>query len=326
MYQENRNKTNLPHETSDWFLTDGGLETTLVFHQNWELPHFAAFDLLRSKMGYQALRDYYERYCKLAEKYRTHFILESPTWRANPDWASRLGYSTITLDQANRMSIAMLKAVRAEYETNHSRFLISGCIGPRGDGYAVHEKMDVEQAKNYHQEQITTFHLAEVDMISGITMTYAEEAIGIVKAAESLQIPSVISFTLETNGRLPSGQLLKEAIQQVDESTKNSPVYYMINCAHPQHFLSEISDHGSWMDRIRGIRANASTKSHAELDASETLEEGNPVALGNDYKALNRLFKNLNVIGGCCGTDHRHVEEMCKAVVYSTSDEVRSTR
>lgn len=312
---QNGKRSPLPSETNDWFLTDGGLETTLVFHQGRELPHFAAFDLLKTEEGYRTLREYYERYTSLALKYRTNFILESATWRANMDWGSKLGYDDTSLYQANVKAIDLLWDIREDNQSDISQFLISGCIGPRGDGYSISSKMTIEDAEVYHRFQSSCFRQAGVDLISAVTMTYAEEAIGITLAAASIDVPVVISFTVETDGRLPSGQLLKDAVSQVDAVTGNGPAYYMVNCAHPQHFMDVLSDKDHWLDRIRGVRANASTKSHAELDACETLDDGNPSELGDDYTTLKGLLKNLNVLGGCCGTDHRHVEEIYKAVV-----------
>lgn len=305
----------LPHETDDWFLTDAGLETTLAYHDGWDLPHFSAFELLKSEAGYKALRNYFVRFAALALRYEIRFILESPTWRANPDWAAKLGYNADTLDEANQKAIDLLSEVGAIFKTDSSRFLISGCLGPRGDRYAIDSKMDVEQARVYHHEQLNSFQQANVDMVTAITMSYAEEAIGITHAAKSLNIPAVISFTVEKNGDLPSGQSLKDSILQVDKSTANGPIYYMINCAHPQHFINVLSGDQSWKDRIHGIRANASLKGHAELHASPTLDVGYPRGLAEDYRILKSLLKNLNVVGGCCGTDHRHIEEICKAIL-----------
>ncbi|MBA3599894.1 MAG: homocysteine S-methyltransferase family protein [Acidobacteria bacterium] len=308
-----RNK--LPQLSNGIFLTDGGIETTLIFHEGLELPDFAAFHLLRDKEGYEALRKYFRTYAALARNYEVGFILESPTWRANLDWGMNLDYSEKELADVNRKAIDLLKEIRNEFEDEKTKMVISGCIGPRGDGYNPTNVMSAEEARQYHIEQISTFSETDADMVTAITMNYVEEAIGITKAAKSVGMPVVISFTVETDGKLPTGQTLKDAIESVDEATSNTPAYYMINCAHPAHFESVLIADEPWLERIRGIRANASTKSHAELNDSEELDEGNPVELGRQHRELLSKLKNLNVLGGCCGTDHRHVEEICKVCI-----------
>lgn len=304
---------NLPQLSSDLFITDGGIETTLIFREGLDLPDFAAFDLLRHEAGYRALQKYFRTYASLARNYQVGLILESATWRANPDWGTRLGYSSAALAEMNRMAIALLHDIRNEFETEQCQMVISGCIGPRGDGYIPANAMSVDEAQHYHQAQINTFQDAEADLVTAITMNYVEEAIGIARAAESVGMPVVISFTVETDGKLPTGQTFKDAITQVDAVTNNAPAYYMINCAHPTHFANVLVASEPWLERIQGIRANASVKSHAELNESETLDDGNPEELGNQYCELKDTLKNLNVLGGCCGTDDRHIEAICKA-------------
>lgn len=306
-------RQDLPQLNGELFLTDGGLETTLIFHDGLELPLFAAFDAFTHEEGRTALKKYFSTYAELAQKYQMGLILESATWRASPDWAKQLGYSEEQLDQMNRQAIELLVDARNEYETEQSKMVISGCIGPRGDGYNPAEIMTADDAERYHSTQIKTFSDTEADMISAITMTYAEEAIGITRAAQSVGMSATISFTVETDGKLPTGQTLKEAIEMVDAETNNAPAYYMINCAHPTHFGDALVAGEPWLQRISGLRANASTLSHAELDEAEELDDGNPVDLGQQYNTLQSRLVNLNVLGGCCGTDHRHIEEIAKA-------------
>ena len=310
-------RNHLPQLSGEVFLTDGGIETTLIFHEGLELPSFAAFDLLKHPVGEAALQKYFGTYAALARQYTVGCILESATWRASTDWGTKLGYSAPALAEMNRKAIALLQTVRQEYETAQTPMVISGCIGPRGDGYNPASFMDEAEAERYHAVQAATFREADADMVTAITMTYAAESIGIARAAQAVGMPVALSFTVETDGRLPNGQTLQEAIEQVDAATGNAPVYYMINCAHPTHFADALVAGAPWAARIRGLRANASTKSHAELDAAEELDMGNPSELGRQYRALRSKLPNLNVLGGCCGTDHRHVEEICKACLAS---------
>jgi S-methylmethionine-dependent homocysteine/selenocysteine methylase len=303
----------LPQLTGNLFLTDGGIETTLIFHDGLELPDFAAFHLLKTAEGRGALLKYFRAYAGLAQKFGTGLILESATWRASADWGRRLGYTAEALAEANRSSIRLLEQIRDEYESGPTKVVISGCLGPRGDGYVASSTMSVQEAEQYHQAEIETFAGTSADMVCAITMNYVEEAIGIARAAERLRMPVVLSFTVETDGRLPTGQTLRSAIEQTDQRTGGYPRYYMINCAHPTHFDRVLADEGSWLERVRGLRANASRKSHAELNESAVLDVGDPSELGGDYARVKTRLRHLNVMGGCCGTDHRHVEQIALA-------------
>ncbi|HUR71826.1 MAG TPA: homocysteine S-methyltransferase family protein [Candidatus Limnocylindrales bacterium] len=307
-------RENLPQLKGDLFLTDGGIETTLIFNEGLDLPYFAAFDLLKHTAGQAALRKYFQSYSAIARKYSVGLILESATWRASSDWGEKLGYSHDELVAANRQAMAILHEVRREYETEQTPMVISGCIGPRGDGYNPASFMSEAEAEYYHGMQTKLFRDVDADLVTAITMTYPEEAIGIVRAGQSVGMPVVISFTVETDGRLPNGQSLHDAIAQVDRATGNAPVYYMINCAHPSHFTDRLDNGAPWLRRIRGLRANASPKSHKELDEATSLDAGDPADLANRYRALMAQLSNLNVVGGCCGTDPRHIEAIYRAV------------
>ncbi len=307
-------RTALPQLTGKLFLTDGGIETTLIFHEGLELPDFAAFDLLKDDSGREALKKYFRTYAELARKYGAGLILESATWRANADWGTKLGYSAQRIAQVNREAIELLLDVRDEFASPEMQIALSGCIGPRGDGYSPTALMSADRAHEYHQAQADAFRDTAADLVTAITMNYPAEAIGVARAAVQAGMPVVISFTVETDGRLPSGESLEQAIEQVDAATASAPAYYMINCAHPRHFEQLFATRAPWTKRIRGLRANASTKSHAELNDSTELDLGDPKALGQDHGALVLQAPHINVLGGCCGTDHRHVEEICRAV------------
>jgi S-methylmethionine-dependent homocysteine/selenocysteine methylase len=308
-----KHRHHLPQLDGGLFLTDGGIETTLIFHEGLDLPLFAAFDLLKDYEGAEALRRYFEPYAVLAREHGLGFVLESPTWRASPRWAAELGYSNEQLADLNRKAIALMEELRERYESPDAPVVISGCVGPQDDGYNPAERLSAPAAQEYHSTQIGTFAHTAADMVTAITMTYVEEAVGVTRAAMESDMPAVISFTVETDGRLPSGQPLGEAIEQVDDETGRGPAYYMINCAHPTHFEDAISKAGLWRDRILGVRANASRQSHAELDAATELDDGDPADLGARYAALAGQLPQLNVLGGCCGTDHRHVGAACEA-------------
>jgi len=300
-------RNRLPQLGGDLFLTDGGIETVLIFHEGLDLPLFAAFALLEDEAGTERLRRYYAPYLALARERGLGFVLESPTWRASPRWGTALGYEPEQLDALNRRAIALLEEIRREHAAGGAPIVISGCIGPHDDGYDPAESLTAEAARDYHWRQIATFADTAADMVTALTMTYVDEAIGVARAAAEAGIPAAISFTLETDGQLPSGQPLGEAIEQVDAETGANPSYYMINCAHPTHFAPVLDHDGDWQARISGLRANASMRSHAELDEADELDEGNPGDLGARYAELAQRLPRLSVLGGCCGTDHRHV-------------------
>ena len=305
----------LPQMGRDTFLTDGGLETDLIFNRGIDLPEFASFDLLKDEEGKGALRAYFEPYVALARESGRGFILESPTWRANPRWAEKIGYSLDDLDRMNREAIALLAQIRDAAGAGPP-IVISGCVGPGDDGYSPERVLSASEAQAYHSRQIETFAGTQADMVTAITMTYAEEGIGVALAARECDMPSAISLTVETDGRLPSGQALGEAIDQIEFESGEAPAYYMVNCAHPTHFdsaLSALSE--AQRGRIRGIRANASRLSHAELDEATELDDGDPPDLGSRYADLRSSLPNLGVLGGCCGTDVRHVRAIRDAWV-----------
>ena len=295
------------------FLTDTGLETTLIFRDHYELPAFASFVLLDTDEGRQRLTQYYRAHADIAQSIGAGFIFESVGWRASVDWGHQIGYTHEAIDQVNRNSIALMADIRDEFNSPDMPTVLSGCIGPRGDAYNPATMMTIEEAEAYHRDQIRTYSETDADMVSALTMSYTSEAIGIVRAAMSLDMPVTISFTVETDGSLPSGETLGDAITLVDRATEGAAAYFMINCAHPTHFESVLDDGADWTQRIRGIRANSSRKSHAELDDSEELDAGDADELADDYVRLRRRFPNFTVLGGCCGTDESHLQKIAVA-------------
>jgi len=287
-------------------VNDGGLETDLVYHHGVDLPDFAAFPLVDDERGRERLRQYYGEYVEIAKRAGTALQLDTPTWRASPDWGARLGYSVSELTRVNREAVELIDRLRNE--SGLDSFLISGCLGPRGDGYVAGDVVDPDVAAAYHAPQIEAFAEAGADLVTVLTLTGTGEAVGIVRAARAAGIPVAVSFTVETDGRLPDGTPLPAAVSAVD--AEGGPDYFMVNCAHPNHIAPGLYDDGEWQLRIRGLRANASTRSHAELDAATELDEGDPLELARAHDALRPRLPNLTLVGGCCGTDARHVAAM----------------
>lgn len=305
-------RNNLPQLDGTVLLTDSGLETTLVFLEGMDLPAFAAYPLLESSEGRETLSRYYRRHLAIAADHGVGFLLESPTWRANRDWGATLGHGSEELARLNREAIAFLSDLRGVSRSVRP-VVISGNIGPRGDGYRPDAAMSASEAEEYHSEQIGWFAQTDADMVSAFTLSTVAEGVGVIRAAEKAALPVVVSYTVETDGRLPDGTALAEAILQSDEQTDGYAAYYMLNCAHPDHFRGSLGAGAAWLSRLRGIRANASRLSHEELDAAEELDAGDPSELGRDYAYLQNILPNLTVLGGCCGTDHRHVAALANA-------------
>ena len=303
----------LPHETTDLFITDGGLETSLVFHQGVDLPDFAAFPLLDQNDGQTALRRYYEPYLDIAAAAGVPLVLDTPTWRASLDWGRRAGYEVDDLAGVNGRAVSFVRELAAARPA--ARAVLNGVIGPRGDGYVVGALMTPAEAERYHSLQVRAFVDAGAELVSAITMTYVEEAIGIARAARASALPLVISFTVETDGRLPSGAELGAAVTAVDAATDGYAAYFMVNCAHPSHMAPAFAAGAPWLERVMGVRANASRLSHAELDEADDLDRGEPAELAHDYVTLRQLLPQLRVVGGCCGTDHEHIEKITAAVL-----------
>lgn len=301
------------YESPQLFLTDGGVETDLIFNRGIDLPYFASVLLLRTAEGETALEAYIRPYLELARRLGTGFELVTASWRAGPDWADRFGLTQDELDELNRRSVERLRALQSEFSDVPT--ILSGCVGPRGDGYDPGRIMTVEEARDYHRRQIATLASAGADRITALTMTNIPEAIGIALAAKATGIPITISFTVETDGRLPTGDSLESAIRTVDEATGSYPEYFMINCAHPDHFAAVLAGGGEWIRRIGGLRANASRCSHAELDAMTELDDGNPAELGQLYRDIRARMPWLNVLGGCCGTDLRHITAIAETCI-----------
>jgi homocysteine S-methyltransferase len=311
----------LPQQDGGWFLTDGGIETVLIYQDGIALPEFSAFVLLDSKEGRAALRRYFRRYLDIAAATPdAGFILESPTWRAGVAWGAKLGFDAAALRRINRDAIALMRELEAEYAARIPQsIVVSGCVGPRGDGYVAGAPMTLADAENAHRVQVEALAAAGADMITAMTMTTSAEAIGVARAAAQAEATVAIAFTVETDGRLPSGETVASAIDAVDadaaEAGRAAPAYFMLNCAHPSHFAHVLDGLGARRARLRGLRANASRLSHAELDAATELDPGNPEELGADYARLKAGWPTLSVIGGCCGTDHTHVAAVAEAVI-----------
>lgn len=292
-------------------LTDSGLETWLIFQRQVALSDFAAFPLLGSSEGRELLAEYFRDHLRVAAQAGTGFVLETPTWRANRDWGARVGYGVDELDRVNRDAVAFLRLLGSEFGSVHQ--IVSGTIGPRRDGYDPGELLTPQDAARYHRAQIGSFVAAGADRVTMFTATHVGEATGVVQAARAAGADVVVAFTVETDGRLPTGQPLDEAIEEVDAATSRGALHFGINCAHPDHFCHVLDADPAAYARVGLVRANASRASHAELDDADELDAGDPIELASQYAALTQRHPQVQVLGGCCGTDVRHVEAIAAA-------------
>jgi homocysteine S-methyltransferase len=306
-------RSGLPQLGGGLYLTDAGLETDLIFNKGIEIREFAAHTLLPDSAGREALANYFRGFLTLARDIGAGFVLDSQTWKAHPHWADDLGASTADLARANQEAVAFIAGIRSEFAENAEPIVLDGLIGPRGDAYAPDVAVAASEAEEYHSTQIGWLAATEVDMVTALTFTQADEAIGVVRAAQAAGLPIVVSFTVETDGSLPNGEPLGSAIESVDAATNGAAAYFMVNCAHPDHFAHVIGD-ADWTRRIHGVRCNASRQSHAELDEAEVLDDGDVQELADGYRGLVDSMPWLNVFGGCCGSDLRHVTEIARTL------------
>jgi S-methylmethionine-dependent homocysteine/selenocysteine methylase len=292
------------------YLTDSGIETDLIHHHGVALPEFATFPLLDDDHGRELLVDYFLGHGQVAGRIGVGFVLDTVTWRASPRWGRALGYDEPRLAAINRRAAEFAVELRDQLVPAVEPVVVNGVIGPHHDGYQPQAALTAKAAERYHSWQVGVLADTDVDMLTVLTLSDPAEAIGLARAARRYAMPLVVSFTVETDGRLPEGSQLAGAIEAVDAATDGYPAYYMINCAHPDHFQHLLDPDAAWIHRLRGIRVNASTRSHAEVDAAADLDEGDPVALGRACAQIGRELPDLVVFGGCCGSDLRHVVEI----------------
>lgn len=296
----------LPDTGAGW-VTDGGLETDLIFHRGMDLPDFASFPLVDDADGRAVLADYYRGYADVAARAGAGLLLETPTWRANADWGARLGYDAAALARVNRDAVDLVRELADDVDV--AEVLLVGTVGPRGDGYVAGD-LAADDYADYHRPQLAAFAEAGADLATAYTLSTVAEAVGIVRAAHDVTLPVGISFTVETDGRLPDGTPLGDAVGSLDTATAAGAAHLLVNCAHPDHVGPGLDAAAPWAQRIAGLRVNSSRLSHAELDEAEELDEGDLADLARTTRDLAAALPGVRIVGGCCGTDARHVAAM----------------
>lgn len=268
------------------------------------------FELMDSPDAVSALRDMYRRYLDVAAKYGFAAVLSGFDYRASPDWAEKLGYSPAGLREMQQKCIDFLRDVSHPYASQLPDLAIAGCVGPRGDAYALNRDIKAADAEGYHMTQMTTLKDCGVDLIWAATINNVPEAVGLSRAAAAVGLPVNLSFTLDSSHKLKSGPSLKEAIEATDaEAADARPDSYGINCSHPMEFEPAL-DPGDWTRRIRSLRPNAAKMDKVSLCKLGHIEEGDPEELGQQMGDLARRFPDIDIWGGCCGTWDKHFDRI----------------
>ena len=301
-------KRPLPHETDQRYLVFAATGTDLIFNRGMELPGFASFPLNEDPKAQPVVVDQMRDLVQVAKDNGLGCIIDTLTWMANRDRAAPHGYDADRLAALNRTAVRLMRDLRDEVDAED--VLLALCLGPSRDAYARLEPMSVADARDYHRVQIGTISDMGVDLIHAYTFNQAKEAAGVVLAAKECDIPIVVSLVVETDGRLDNGQPLEDAMAEIDSLTDAGAAYFMVNCAHPDHFSHVLNGN----PRLKGVVVNASRLSHAELDDAEEVDEGDPDELGAAVARLVRAFPAISVVGGCCGSDMRHMRRMAEEI------------
>jgi len=314
----------VPTTARPLWVTDGGLEADLIHHHGVDLPGSAAFPLLGTTEGRALLTSYYSGFAQVARRTGTGLLLETPTWRANPDWVVALGGSPQDVRRINLESVVFLaglgemllasgalstaaKTGTSGRQSDDGAFQVRGVIGPKGNGYLPERRPTAEEFADYHSVQAAALCDGGVSWVTAYTLSTLAEAVGVVRAARAHSLKVGICFTVESDGRLPDGSPVAAAVEELWQ--RSAPDGLLLNCASPSHIVRALEDDG-WGRLVTGLRVDASGPSHAELDSSEQLDEGDLQDLVRDFQRLTARLPNLEVVGGCCGSDARHIAEL----------------
>jgi homocysteine S-methyltransferase len=290
-------------------LTEGAVIERLHRDPSIELdPHILNAGLIHENKGRRALEKIYRNYIGVGLKYNLPILLAAPTWRANPDRIEASGCRGH--EKINADCVRFLQSIRNTYDDYSKLMFIGGLMACRGDAYRPEEALTEPDAADFHKPQAAMLAESGVDYLMAATLPAVSEARGMAKTLSDLRIPYVISFVIRPDGTLLDGTPLHRAIDQIDSTTEHPPFFYLINCVHPSVFArglgreTEISK--SIRKRVLGLQANTSSRSPEELDGLEQLDGSDPDKFAEEMLDLHHQF-GIKVIGGCCGTDHRHI-------------------
>lgn len=293
------------------YITEGGIETEILYKWGFELPEFSMYPLLDNADAMKTIHAMFDRVFAAAAAHDAGIVLAGLDYRASPDWAEKIGYSRDQLDAFIHRNIAFLKGRREAHADRVRDVYIAATCGPRGDAYGTGGTITEDEAEAYHAFQIAASKAAGADLVIGITFNNIPESIGFVRAAQDVGIPVGISLTLTPEGVMRSGPSLQQAVEEIDAATDGAAAWFGTNCAHPVEFEPALNG-GAWTDRLRYVRPNASKMDKIALCKLGHLEDGDPEELGGQMADLKRRFPQADILGGCCGTDERHLGEIAR--------------
>lgn len=303
-----------PREDGLLYLAEGGVETEIMYRHGHRLREFAMFELMDDPAAVTDMRDMYRRYLDVAARHGFAVLMAGFDYRASPDWGDKLGYSPEGLREMQHKCIDFLRDAARPYADQLPRVAVAGCIGPRGDAYALNHDITAEEAEAYHAIQMDTLRDCGVDIVWAATINNVPEAVGIARAAAAAGLPLNLSFTLDSDHRLQSGPSLREAIEATDaQAGAAQPDSYGINCSHPLEFEPALEP-GDWVRRIRSLRPNAAKMDKVALCQLGHIEEGDPEDLGRTMGDLARRMPDVDIWGGCCGTWDKHFDRIAHHV------------
>lgn len=311
------------HRPGRHYLTEGGFETEVLYKWGFELPQFAVFPLLEDATARQVMLDIYRRILDVARKHDVIPLLGSFDYRASADWGALLGYDQASLDDAVEYGITLLRDLVRAHAPELPEAYVAGYIGPRGDAYGRDDTITANEAEDYHTPQLLAQKRAKADLVWAMTFNSVPEAIGVVRAARAARMPLAVSFSLDSRSRLSTGPTVAAAIAEVDAATNGGPDFYTLNCSHPIEFEPALVP-GDWTRRLRGIRPNAAKMDKIALCKLGHLEDGDPVELGQQMSGLLDRYPHFDIWGGCCGTDHRHADQICAGLPLNRTPTVPS--
>jgi len=296
------------------FLTEGSIIELIRRQTTLQLdPNIENAVLLLSDDGREALAKIYSQYVDIAVEHNLPILLFTPTWRANPERIASFGRSSVS--EINQLAVEFLKNVRRRYSSFQDNIFIGGLIGCKGNAYKPEEALSTSDAILFHEEQVEALKSAGVDFIQAATLPALTEAVGIATLLAEKEIPDLISFITRPDGNILDGTPLYKAMETIDKVVSPKPTSFMVNCVHPALFhksLENQHDKLSYvLSRLAGLQANAAAMSPEELDEMDHLESDTPYNFADSMLKLHTHF-NLNLLGGCCGTNFDHLSSMAR--------------
>ena len=291
-------------------LTEGAMVERIRRHPAVRLdPDIAHAGLIYSAEGRKTLGDIYRQYLSIGQRHNLPMLTLAPTWRANPERTARAGCGPV--DKLNSDCVEFLKEICTEFGAYQERLYVAGLLGCRHDAYKPAEALNADAAEQFHAPQVKALAASRVDFIKAATLPAVSEALGIARAIAQTGIPCVLSFVIRPDGNVLDGTPLQKAVAQIDNETDQAPIFYMVNCVHPSVFMeamsTETGSDGNLSERVIGFQGNTSSKSPEELDNLPYLDTTAPEPFAELMLRIHRTL-GTRILGGCCGTDNRHVE------------------